>query len=172
VKWLAAGLLCLILAGLYGGFGHAAGIRLDPHPKALPPLTISDQDGHSLGLEVFRGKVVVLDYWASWCPPCRVEFPRLDQLQEHFADKGLVVVAVSLDRGGRPVVDRFYDEMHVSHLAKYLDPSSASATALGLRGMPTTLVIDRQGREVARVEGIAAWDGPDIEKVLEGLLVE
>jgi len=68
------------------------------------------------------------------------------------------------------MVDHFYDELHVAHLAKYLDPSSASATALGLRGMPTTLVIDRQGREVARIEGAAAWNGPQIGKILEGLL--
>jgi thiol-disulfide isomerase/thioredoxin len=145
-------------------------LRLDPHPKAVPAVAFADQDGHSLGIEAFKGQVVVLDYWASWCAPCRVEFPRLDQLQGRLAGKGLAVVAVSLDRGGRPAVDRFYDEMHVANLAKYLDPGSAGARALGLRGLPTTLVIDRQGREVARIEGIAAWDGPEIGKILEGLI--
>jgi thiol-disulfide isomerase/thioredoxin len=149
---------------------HAADFHLDPHPKAMPALAFTDQDGHPVTLETFKGKVVVLDFWASWCGPCRIEFPLLDQLQERVADKGLAVVAVSLDRGGRPVVDRFYDEMHVAHLAKFLDPSSASASALGLRGLPTTLVIDRQGREVARIEGIAAWNGPEIGKILDDLL--
>lgn len=161
---------CLLLAVFFCRPVLASDLRLDTAPKAVPALTFTDQDGRSLGLEPFKGKVVVLDYWATWCAPCRVEFPQLDQLQGRMADKGLVVVAVSIDRGGKPVVDRFYDEMHVAHLAKYLDPSSASAIALGVRGLPTTLVIDRQGREVARIEGAVAWDGPEIGKVLEGLL--
>jgi thiol-disulfide isomerase/thioredoxin len=160
---------CLLVV-LAGQPVLAADLRLEPTPKAVPALAFTDQDGHPLGLEPFKGKVVVLDYWATWCAPCKVEFPELDRLQGRLADKGLVVVAVSLDRGGRPAVDHFYDELHVAHLAKYLDPSSASATALGLRGMPTTLVIDRQGREVARIEGTAAWNGPEIGKILEGLL--
>ncbi len=148
----------------------ATDIHLDPQPKAVPALAFTDQDGHRLGLDPFKGKVVVLDYWATWCGPCRVEFPQLDSLQGRLADKGLAVVAVSVDRGGKPLVDRFYDELHIAHLAKYLDPTSAGTTALGVRGLPTTLIIDRQGREVARVEGEAAWDGPEIGKILEGLL--
>ncbi len=170
VRRIVAGPFCLLLILLAGRPVLADDLRLDPHPKAVPTLAFTDQDGHPLGLEPFKGKVVVLDYWATWCAPCRVEFPHLDQLQGRLADKGLAVVAVSLDRGGKPLVDRFYDEMHVAHLGKYLDPASAGATALGLRGLPTTLVIDRQGREVARVEGAAAWDGPEIGKILEGLL--
>jgi thiol-disulfide isomerase/thioredoxin len=163
-------LACLLLTVFAVVPVWAADLTLDPHPRVLPALTFTDADGHPLGLDRFKGKVVVLDYWATWCAPCREEFPRLDRLQGRLADKGLAVVAVSLDRGGRPLVDRFYDEIHVEHLAKYLDPHSASALALGLRGVPTTLIIDRQGREVARIEGPAAWDGPEIGKVLDGLL--
>lgn len=162
-------LFCFLLTIFVCRPGLADDLRL-VSPKTVPTLAFTDQDGHPLGLEPFKGKVVVLDYWATWCAPCRIEFPHLDKLQGRLADKGLVVIAVSLDRGGKPVVDRFYDEMHVANLAKYLDPSSASASALGLRGLPTTLVIDRQGREVARIEGVAAWDGPDVGKILDGLL--
>ncbi|PKU26664.1 TlpA family protein disulfide reductase [Telmatospirillum siberiense] len=153
-----------------GHSAHAGELLLSSAPKLVPSVTFTDQDGRPLGLEAFKGKVVVLDYWATWCAPCRAEFPQLDKLQGRLADKGLVVVAVSLDRKGKPVVDRFYEDLRISHLGKYLDPSSHSATALGIRGLPTTLLIDRQGREVVRVEGEAAWDGPEIGKILEGLL--
>lgn len=164
-------LLCgTLLAAMVGQSVQAAELRLSPVPKAVPALAFTDQDGHPLGLEAFKGKVVVLDYWATWCGPCRTEFPLLDRLQGRLADKGLAVVAVSLDRKGRPAVDRFYDDLHVAHLGKYLDPSSGSATALGILGLPTTLIIDRQGREVARVEGEAAWDGPEVGRILDGLL--
>jgi hypothetical protein len=83
-----------------------------------------------------------------------------------------MVVALSMDRGGRAAVDKFTAEVKVPHLAVYLDPSGASATALGLRGLPTTLVIDRQGRERARLEGVADWDGPEMVAQLQELLAE
>jgi len=167
---LALRALVLVLALHLWTPVQADDFALHPLAKTVPSLSFTAQDGQQVGLNAFKGKVVVLDYWATWCAPCRVEFPRLDRLQERLGDKGLAVVAVSLDRGGRVAVDRFYDEMHVAHLAKFVDPTSASARALGLRGLPTTLVIDRQGREVARIEGMAAWDGPEIGKILEALL--
>lgn len=167
--WLAA---VLLLAGMGVAAAAAPGdIVMANPPKGMPELTFGDQDGRPLTLGDFQGKVVVLDYWATWCAPCRAEFPELDRLQERLAGQGLAVVPVSLDRGGRRSVDKFYDEMHVAHLGKYLDPANANVQALGLRGLPTTLIIDRQGREVARVEGGAAWEGPEIGQLLEALLM-
>ncbi|MDR3440071.1 TlpA disulfide reductase family protein [Telmatospirillum sp.] len=159
--------LCLLLSAWSA---VAADLALNAQPKVVPAVAFSDRDGHPLGLDAFKGKVVVLDYWATWCAPCRVEFPRLDALQGRLADKGAVVVAVSLDRGGMRVIDRFYDEMHVAHLAKYHDADGSGARAFGIFGMPTTVVIDKKGREVARVEGAIAWDSPDVVAVLERLV--
>lgn len=139
-------------------------------PKPLPALSFTDEDGHPLDMAAFKGKVVVLDYWATWCAPCKSEFPLLDKLQSRLSDKGLVVVPVSVDRKGKPVVERFYDELQVGHLGKFLDPTGKSAQALGIQGLPTTLIIDREGREVVRVEGEAAWDGPEIGGILDRLL--
>jgi thiol-disulfide isomerase/thioredoxin len=165
---LAGAVLSLLLTSP----AWAATIAPDNPPKTLPEIDFTDQDGHPLRLDAFKGKVVVLDYWASWCAPCRVEFPALDRLQDRLGPQGLVVLAVSLDRGGRHAVDKFYDEVHPTHLPKYLDPLSAAARILGLRGLPTTLIIDRQGRQAAHVEGIAAWDGPEVSALLDGLLKE
>jgi thiol-disulfide isomerase/thioredoxin len=163
-------LLAVWLAAIPAAAASASGFVLSEQPAPLPPVGFTDQDGKPLNLESFKGKVVVLDYWATWCPPCRSEFPALDRLQSRLADKGVVVVAVSLDRGGRPQVDRFYEQLRVAHLAKYLDPKSEGARALGLQGLPTALVIDRQGRQVARIEGPVEWDGPDVAKALDTLL--
>jgi len=139
-------------------------------PKPVPAFSFTDQDGKSLTLADFKGKLVVLDVWATWCAPCRAEFPRLDRLQAELGGANLAVVALSVDLGGRKQVDRFYDEIKIKSLAEYLDPAGESAKILGLRGLPTTLILDRQGREVARIEGEAAWDGPDVKALLQTLM--
>jgi thiol-disulfide isomerase/thioredoxin len=150
--------------------GETAELVLSAAAKDLPAITFSDQNGQALGLDAFRGKVVVLDFWATWCAPCRTEFPSLDRLQGEMGGKDVVVVAVSLDRGGMKAIDRFYDQMHVAHLDKFVDTDGDSARRLGVFGLPTTLVLDRSGREVARVEGEVAWDSPAVAHVLDGLL--
>ncbi|HLN23131.1 MAG TPA: TlpA disulfide reductase family protein [Patescibacteria group bacterium] len=139
-------------------------------PQPVPAVSFADAWGHRVSLDSFKGKVVVLDFWASWCQPCREEFPALDRLQGQLGARGVVVLAVSVDRRGLPAVDKFYSDLRVAHLDKFLDDTQEMATSMGIRGLPTTLVIDRQGLEVARIEGPAAWDSPEMEAVLESML--
>lgn len=149
---------------------RAAALGGEHAPLAVPAIGFTDQNGKPVSLGDFKGKVVVLDYWATWCAPCRAEFPALDRLQERLGAEGLEVVAVSVDRGGRPLVDQFYGELKIAHLAEYLDPKSESVRPLGLRGVPTALILDREGREVGRFEGVAAWDGPEMGAMFSRLL--
>jgi thiol-disulfide isomerase/thioredoxin len=172
-QWWRAGILPALCLAASIWLGESAGAAaLDPaaQPKAVPALTFTDGEGRPLALDAFKGKVVVLDYWATWCTPCRTEFPALDRLQERLGSRGVQVVAVSLDRNGVKSVDGFYHDLAIGHLAKYLDPTWASAHAVGVEGLPTALVIDRQGREVARAEGPVDWDGAPVTAFLERLL--
>jgi len=139
---------------------HLLGIdHLVPtEPAAAPPaLAFTDQDGKPVALDAFKGKGVVLNLWATWCVPCVAEMPALDAMAAKLASDNIVVVPLSSDRGGTAVVRKFYTARDIQHLGIWLDPHGVSARALGARGLPTTLIIDREGRERGRLEGGAEW---------------
>jgi thiol-disulfide isomerase/thioredoxin len=137
-------------------------------PKPIPPLAFVDGEGRRVDLSQFGGRVVLLNLWATWCGPCVKEMPSLDRLQGQLGGDAFQVVALSLDRGGKTAVEPFYQKTGVKNLALYLDAGSASMQALGLRGLPTTLLIDAQGRELGRVEGAVEWDSPEVLTFLRG----
>ena len=128
----------------------------------LPEFSFVDDDGASHTLAEFAGKGVVLNFWATWCVPCVAEMPSLAALAGKLAGSGIVVLPVSTDRGGAPVVRKFFTSHAVTGLGVWLDPKGVAADALHLRGLPTTLIVDRKGREAARLEGGADWAGADV----------
>jgi thiol-disulfide isomerase/thioredoxin len=151
--------------------GSASGNQLElsvfDQPHALPEVRFQDDQGRDLTLGDFRGRVVVLNVWATWCVPCRKEMPTLDRLQARLGGKNFLVVALSLDRKGVEAVRGFYQEVGVENLAIYVDPSGKGSHALAIPGVPTTLLIDREGREVARKMGEAEWDSPEMVSLVE-----
>jgi thiol-disulfide isomerase/thioredoxin len=166
-------LLSLAVLGWLAAGGAAAEPPISTgEPIALPPLEFQTMDGQPASLEAFKGKVVVLNLWATWCVPCREEMPSLDRLQAHFADQPLVVLALSVDRAGPERVQAFLDEIGVKNLHVYRDPKAAATRALRVPGLPATILVDKQGREVGRVLGIATWDGPAAVAAVEKLLAE
>jgi thiol-disulfide isomerase/thioredoxin len=130
--------------------------RTDP-PAPPPPIEFTDGSGKVHTLADFAGKGVVLNLWATWCLPCVAELPALAALSRRMADGGVVVIPLSSDRGGAPAVEKYMAEHGIIGLSVWLDPKSAAAHALGARGIPTTLIIDREGRERGRVEGAVDW---------------
>ena len=151
--------------------GSASGNQLElsvfDQPHALPEVRFQDDQGRDLTLGDFRGRVVVLNVWATWCVPCRKEMPTLDRLQARLGGKNFLVVALSLDRKGVEAVRGFYQEVGVENLAIYVDPSGKGSHALAIPGVPTTLLIDQEGREVARKMGEAEWDSPEMVSLVE-----
>ncbi|MBT3989230.1 MAG: TlpA family protein disulfide reductase [Rhodospirillaceae bacterium] len=129
-----------------------------PRPSASDGATWKDSKGNDLTLADFKGKVVMVNYWATWCPPCIRELPSIDRLQAALGGKDFTVVAISIDRGGKPIARRMVKRLKLKHLALYLDRESKSARKLGVKSMPTTFIFDRQGREVGKLEGGAEWD--------------
>ena len=128
-------------------------------PKPIAAIRFEDADGQSRSLTDFRGKVVLLNIWATWCVPCRKEMPTLDRLQAKLGGADFEVVALSIDRR-MDAVRKFFAEVGIQKLAMYLDSSAKATRELGAVGLPTTLLLDREGREVGRLIGPAEWDSP------------
>lgn len=135
-------------------------------PEPLPELKFVREDGSPLTLEDFRGKVVLLNIWATWCVPCRREMPTLDRLQDNLGGPDFVVVALSIDREGVAVVKKFYDEITIKNLKIYVDITGKATRTLKVIGLPTTLLIDKDGREIGRLIGPAEWDTPEMVSFL------
>ena len=140
--------------------GSPAVMTLHDAPQPVPALRFEDGSGRALTLADFQGRVVLLNIWATWCGPCRAEMPTLDRLQAMLGGPDFEVVALSIDRAGIDAVARFYAEIEVEHIGRYIDATTKAARDLGAYGLPTTLLIDREGREIARHVGPAEWDTP------------
>ena len=137
-------------------------------PKQLPEVSFSNAAGETVMLTDYKGNVVVLNLWATWCAPCREEMPSLDALQAHFSEGAVTVLALSLDRSKADSPQAFLAELGVNRLVFGHDPKSRSARALGAFGLPTTIIIDPNGREVARLLGEAEWHTPAMKNFIAG----
>jgi thiol-disulfide isomerase/thioredoxin len=126
------------------------------------PLTaFFDRAGVPRTFADFQGEALVVNFWATWCAPCVAEMPALDRLAGAVDGDGIAVLALSADREGADVVQKFYDVNNLKNLAIYLDRRMAVSRALGVPGLPTTVLIDRDGRDIGRVVGAAEWDAPE-----------
>ena len=169
LKAIAAGLLsCLaihvtafVASAKAASPAPALEFRLPKDPPPLKDLQFVDADGRERTIADFRGKVLLLNIWATWCAPCRFEMPSLDRLQAKLGGTEFQVIALSIDAGGLPDVMRFYARLGLRHLAIFVDPSGRPMPGLRISGLPTTLLIDRDGREIGRTAAPADWDQPE-----------
>lgn len=139
-------------------------------PRPAPQSAFSDGEGRSVSLAVFRGRVVIVNFWATWCIPCVREMADLDRLQAAVGGEGATVLALSQDRDGIEVVRPFYEKLGLKQLGIYLDPKGAVAREFAVSGLPVTVIIDRQGREVGRLTGPAKWDSSEAQALVRHYL--
>ncbi|MDE1969390.1 MAG: TlpA family protein disulfide reductase [Alphaproteobacteria bacterium] len=129
-------------------------------PQPAPALAFTTREGAPKTLADFRGRLLLVNFWATWCGPCVAEMPSLDRLQARLGSR-LMVLAISEDRRGGDVVDPFLAKLKLADLAIYLDTRNSALQAFGLAGLPTSILIDRDGRMVWRVEGGVDWTSPE-----------
>jgi thiol-disulfide isomerase/thioredoxin len=139
-------------------------------PETLPEIKFQDAEGRERSLAEWRGKVVLLNLWATWCLPCRKEMPALDRLQSTLGSDQFQVVAISVDRTGLPGAKKFLEETKTSNLSVYADPTARLASTLRAAGLPATLLIDKEGREVGRLLGPAEWDGEAAKQLIQAAI--
>jgi len=140
-------------------------------PIPLPKLEFTGPNGEKLTLDHFRGKTILLNLWATWCVPCRTEMPSLDQLQAESGNGQFEVVAINIDQRNLDRPKAFLNEIHISHLAYYADPSADTFQSLKTIGkafgMPTSLIISPQGCELATLAGPADWASTDAQAFIK-----
>jgi thiol-disulfide isomerase/thioredoxin len=158
------------LAGL--NTGEMAGVLLRSPPQDVPDLPIETDGPGPKSVAAFKGKVVLLNIWATWCHPCREEMPALNRLQAKLGGKDFAVVALNIDRGGLDGPKKFLAEVGADHLGLYHDPTGKAFAKLHVVGMPTTLLLNRQGQEIGRLIGPAKWDSPDAVRLIQAAIAE
>lgn len=139
-------------------------------PEPLPDIRFLGGNGAETSLAGLKGKVVLLNVWATWCAPCREEMPGLDKLQAALGSDKFEVVALAVDKGGVAAARKFLTDIKAEKLAVYADPTAKEGTRLKVIGMPTSILIDAEGREIGRLIGPAQWDSADARRLIEAQL--
>jgi DsbE subfamily thiol:disulfide oxidoreductase len=164
--FLAAATLAALVAGT--GLGSAA--RADDKAMAKSPApawVLEDVNGKKVSSDQFDGKVVVIDFWATWCPPCRAEIPGYIELQKKYGDQGLAIVGISLDQQGPGVVKRFMAKHGINYAIVMGDEAVVEAFG-GVEGIPTTFIIDREKN--IRHRKVGAMETEEFEAILKPIL--
>jgi thiol-disulfide isomerase/thioredoxin len=150
--------------------GTMARFELKAAPAPAPVLSFQDKDAADTTLDAFKGKVVLVNFWATWCIPCIKEMPSLDRLAQKIGKDRFVVVALSLDGPSRPKVEPFIRSRNLDNLQVFFDTKRKSYGALDIAVLPTSVLIDAQGREVGRLPGDAEWDSPEAEALVRHVI--
>lgn len=150
--------------------GWMEAFSLNDPPRDAPGMTFRSGDGKVFRLADFKGRVVLVNFWATWCAPCIRELPTLDRLQETLRDEDFAMITINEDRGGAKVAGAFLEKMELLNLRLYLDDKMALALKFGLKNMPTSYLLDREGKVVGSLAGVAEWDSPEAEALIRHYL--
>ncbi len=125
--------------------------------KDVSQAVFTDPDGGEHSLAEWQGKYVLVNFWATWCAPCRKEMPSLDALQEEFGGESFEVLTIATGRNALPAIERFFEEIEISNLPILLDPKQKLAREMAVLGLPISVILNPEGQEIARLRGDAEW---------------
>jgi thiol-disulfide isomerase/thioredoxin len=152
--------------------GELVAFVVKPSREAVPDLRFVNEKNEETDISKWRGRVVLVNLWATWCAPCRKEMPALAALQQQLGGKDFEVVAISVDRKGADASAAFLIENNATALQLYTDASAAVLDTLQAVGLPASVLIDRQGREIGRLLGPTEWSSPEALKLIKAALAE
>jgi thiol-disulfide isomerase/thioredoxin len=150
--------------------GDMRKVAIHEAPKPMITTSFLNAEGNKINLSKYAGKTILLNFWATWCAPCRAEMPSLDALNETLGGDNFEVVTVATGRNPLPMIEQFFETTDVKTLPMHRDPKMAFARATGVFGLPVTLVINPKGQEIARVQGEADWNSPDAQALLSAII--
>ena len=149
--------------------GQLRKLILHPAPKLRADIPYTDPDGGTRSLTEYRGKYILVNFWATWCAPCRKEMPSLDRLQAELGGDEFEVVAIATSRNPLPAINRFFEEENIQNLPILLDPKSELAAEYGTISLPLTVVLNPAGQEIGRLIGDAEWDTDSAKAIFRKL---
>jgi len=143
---------------------------LHDEPRPFRDKTFQNADGEEIDLSTFNGGVTLVNFWATWCPPCLKELPGMEELQAEMGDEGLTIVPISLDRGGLKKAGGFWKRKEFEAMGLYADPDKDLAQQMGVIGLPVSAILGPDGREIGRLIGDAVWESPEAKAMLRFLI--
>ncbi|KPA21582.1 Thiol:disulfide interchange protein TlpA [Shimia sp. SK013] len=150
--------------------GDMRKLNFHSDPKPVSSKSFISEDGEDMTLEAFRGKIVLLNFWATWCAPCRHEMPMLSELQTQLGGDSFEVVTIATGRNMVPAMRKFFEDISVDNLPLHRDPKQLLAREMAVFGLPATLIVDANGKEIARLQGDADWSSENARAILSALI--
>jgi len=150
--------------------GDMKKLLIHAEPKKMTSVGFLDENGDKTGLDAYKGKVVLLNFWATWCPPCLAEMPSIDALQADLGGDDFAVVTIASGRNPLPAIKAFFEKANITNLPILRDPRQKFSRANGVFGLPTTLILNKEGKEIARMQGDADWHSEEAIILIKALL--
>lgn len=158
-----------IITPLVAGDMKKLAIHASPKATSAAPFELEDDKGRTT-LKAYEGKYVLLNFWATWCAPCRKEMPHLSELQAEFGGDRFEVLTIATGRNSPAGIKKFFSDTGISNLPRHQDPKQALASQMGIFGLPITVLIDPEGREIARLRGDADWASDSAKSIIKTLI--
>jgi thiol-disulfide isomerase/thioredoxin len=150
--------------------GEMKNVVIASNPEPIKDFSFINSDGERLSISDFQGKTILINFWATWCAPCKKEMPSIDRLQAELGSDDFEVLAISQDIQGIERVEKFLKALKIKHLKAYNDKTLKSGRAAGVFGLPATLIINKVGLEVARLVGPAEWDEDEAIDLIKAIM--